>query len=93
MWKGRVIAETDMPQSVEGNVYYPPSSLKPEFFVANSKTSVCGWKGTANYYDLTDPETGEVAPGQAWYYADAKSAAANIKGHIAFYGSVTHVQD
>ncbi|KAJ1617507.1 hypothetical protein T492DRAFT_1099257 [Pavlovales sp. CCMP2436] len=93
MWKGRVIAETSMPQSVEGNIYYPPSSLKREFFVAISKTTTCGWKGTANYYDLKDPETGETAAGQAWYYADTKEAAANIKGHVAFYPSVTHVHE
>jgi uncharacterized protein (DUF427 family) len=44
VWKGRVIAETDSPQMVEGNVYYPPDSLKKEFFGTIDKTTVCGWK-------------------------------------------------
>jgi len=40
----QVIAETAAPQMVDGNVYYPRSALKSEFFTPNSKTTVCGWK-------------------------------------------------
>ena len=48
--------------------------------------SVCGWKGTANYYHiLVDEQTNEDA---AWYYPDPKSEARQIKGHVAFWKGV-----
>lgn len=51
-WNGAVIAESDKYETVEGNVYFPKSSIKQEYFKKTSTTSVCGWKGTATYYSL-----------------------------------------
>ncbi|HVR98260.1 MAG TPA: DUF427 domain-containing protein [Thermoanaerobaculia bacterium] len=87
LWKGKVIAETDRHEVVEGNVYFPPGSIHPEFFKPSPTTTVCGWKGTANYYTVT--VGGEENKDAAWYYADPKPAAANIKDHVAFWRGVT----
>jgi uncharacterized protein (DUF427 family) len=52
---------------------------------SNHKTS-CSWKGQASYYSLI--VKGELNPDAAWYYAEPKEAAANIKGHVAFWKGV-----
>lgn len=87
IWKGAVLAETDRHELVEGNVYFPPESLRKEYFEPSATTTVCGWKGTANYYTVV--VDGERNPDAAWFYADPKPAAANIKDHVAFWRGVT----
>jgi uncharacterized protein (DUF427 family) len=87
IWKGRVIAESDVFETVEGNVYFPPDALKREFFRPSDRETVCSWKGTASYYDVV--VDGDVNPAAAWYYADPKDAAANIKGYVGFWNGVT----
>ena len=52
VWNGAVIAESDDTVVVEGNHYFPPDALRPEFFADSDRTSVCGWKGTASYFDV-----------------------------------------
>jgi uncharacterized protein (DUF427 family) len=86
-WKGQVIAESDETEMVEGNHYFPPHTIKKEFFQPSAESSVCPWKGTASYYDVV--VDGEVNRGAAWFYPDPKPAASNIKDHIAFWRGVT----
>ncbi len=86
IWKGTVIAESDHTEIVDGNHYFPPASIQTECLQKNDNTTVCGWKGTANYYDVV--VNGESNPGAAWYYADPKPDAANIKGYVAFWKGV-----
>jgi uncharacterized protein (DUF427 family) len=76
IWNGKVIAESDTTETVEGNIYFPESSLKREYFRPSSTTSTCPWKGQARYLDA------------AWYYPDPKPAARKIKGHVAFWRGV-----
>lgn len=86
-WKGATIAESDTFEVVEGNVYFPPEAVKRERLSPSGTTTVCGWKGTANYYHVV--VDGEENRDAAWYYADPKPEAANIKGHVAFWRGVT----
>src|SRR5260370_40821712 len=53
VWHGAVLAESDQTVKVEGNHYFPPGSLRMEYFTPSQMTSVCPWKGTASYYDIT----------------------------------------
>jgi len=86
IWNGSVLAESNETEVVDGNHYFPPSSLNREFFRESSHTTFCGWKGTASYYDVVvDGETNAQA---AWYYTDPKEAADNIRDHIAFWKGV-----
>ena len=82
-FNGTVIAESDDTVVVEGNHYFPPDSVRTEFFAPTEKTTVCPWKGTASYYDVTVGE--ESAANAAWFYPDPKEKAAEIKDRVAFY--------
>ena len=52
IWNGVILAESETTEQVEGNAYFPPDSLKQEHFRQSEHTTVCPWKGTANYYDI-----------------------------------------
>jgi uncharacterized protein (DUF427 family) len=86
-WKGTTIAETDVFEEVEGNVYFPPQSVDQRWLQPSGRTSVCPWKGTARYYDVVVGD--EANPAAAWYYPDPEPAVARIKDHIAFWKGVT----
>ena len=86
VWKGETLAESDAARVVEGNHYFPPDSLRREFLKPSDKTTVCPWKGTAGYHDVE--VGGETNPGAAWFYADPKAAAAEIRDHVAFWKGV-----
>ena len=86
VWNGVTIAESDDTVVVENNNYFPLSSIAPELLKPSTTTSVCGWKGLANYYTLS--AGGAENKDAAWYYADPKDAAANIKGRVAFWKGV-----
>lgn len=86
-WNGQIIAESDDTINVEGNHYFPPSSIKSEFFKTSQTHTVCPWKGTASYYDIeVDGQTNSDA---AWYYPETSELAKNIKGYVAFWRGVT----
>ena len=86
VWKNTVIAESDDTVMVEGNHYFPESSLKREYIsFSNHKTS-CPWKGQASYYSIN--VNGDLNPDAAWYYAEPKEAASHIKGRVAFWKGV-----
>jgi uncharacterized protein (DUF427 family) len=87
LWNGKVIAESDKFETVEGNVYFPPDTIKREFFKPSDTHTVCPWKGTASYY--TVEVDGKQNKDAAWYYPETKQAANNIKGYIAFWRGVT----
>lgn len=85
-FNGQVIAESDDVRYVEGNAYFPPTALRQEFFRPSPHHAVCGWKGTASYYDVVVGD--RVAAGAAWYYPEPKPAAAEVAGYIAFWNGV-----
>ena len=86
-WNGQTIAESAETEIVENNVYFPPDAVQREFLRDSQKHTVCGWKGTASYYDIV--VDGQVNADAAWYYPEAKEAAKNIEGYIAFWRGVT----
>lgn len=86
LWNGVVLAESDRCEVVEGNLYFPPESLNMDYFQASTHQTTCGWKGVASYYTIVVKD--QTNPNAAWYYADPKPAAANIKGRVAFWKGV-----
>ena len=88
-WNGVVIAEApdDAIETVEGNAYFPAESARREYLQPSKTHTVCGWKGTASYYNVA--VNGQVNLDAAWYYPDPKEAARNITGRIAFWKGVT----
>ncbi len=85
-WKGTVIAESDTYEVVEGNVYFPPDAIKREHVRDSATHTVCGWKGTASYYDVV--VDGQTNADAAWYYPQPMDAATNIRDHVAFWKGV-----
>jgi uncharacterized protein (DUF427 family) len=85
-WNGAVIAESDNTVEVEGNQYFPPDTIKQEYFQSSDTHTTCPWKGEASYYNVV--VNGEVNKDAAWYYPATKPAADEIKGHVAFWRGV-----
>lgn len=85
-WNGKIIADTDKFETVEGNIYFPHSTIKAEYFKKSGHTTTCPWKGRASYFDVE--VDGKLNQNAAWYYLDPKPAAANIKGYVAFWKGV-----
>jgi uncharacterized protein (DUF427 family) len=85
-WNGAVLAQSDKTEVVDGNHYFPPEAINRQYFQPSDTHTVCGWKGTASYFDLVvDGRTNKDA---AWYYPEPKSAAKNIEGMVAFWKGV-----
>ena len=86
LWNGVVLADSGDTKVVEGNYYFPPDSIRREYFRDSDRHTTCPWKGLASYYDVM--VDGEVVRNAAWYYPEPKPAAAEIRDHVAFYGMV-----
>ena len=76
MWNDVIIAESDKTEVVEGNHYFPKTET----------TTMCGWKGMANYYSVT--VDGKTNMDCAWYYQNPSDEAQKIKGMVAFSSGV-----
>ena len=85
-WNGVTIAESDTYETVEGNIYFPPSALNRELLRPSETHTTCSWKGVASYYDIE--VEGKTNKDAAWFYPTPKDAAANIKGFVAFWKGV-----
>ena len=85
-WRGEVIAESATIQRVDGYPYFPRDAIRWDRLRPSPKTSVCGWKGTASYYDIVIGD--DVNAGAAWVYETTKDAAKMIEGHIGFWRGV-----
>jgi len=86
IWEGTVLAESDHCVVVEGNYYFPPEGVRREFLRPSDLTTVCPWKGTARYHHVE--VNGKQNTNAAWYYAEPRAAAREIKDHIAFWKGV-----
>ncbi len=86
IWNGTVLAESNDTEIVEGNHYFPATSLKREFFKPSATHTTCPWKGVASYYtvDVDGSENRDAA----WYYPEPKEAAKQIKDRVAFWHGV-----
>jgi uncharacterized protein (DUF427 family) len=87
LWNGAELAASKDCEVVEGNFYFPPSSINRQYFKDSATHTTCPWKGVASYYDIV--VDGEVNKDAAWYYPSPKDAAKNISGYVAFWKGVT----
>lgn len=93
IWNGETIAEA--PQEdlirIEGNWYFPPSSIKKGFYSPSGHRTTCFWKGEASYYDIVvDGKTNEYG---AWYYPTPMDGSvdrvkADFTNYVAFWNGV-----
>jgi uncharacterized protein (DUF427 family) len=68
VWNNQVIAEADNDKliRIEGNWYFPPESIKREFYIDSLTRTTCHWKGEALYYSVV--VNGQNNEDAAWYY-------------------------
>lgn len=93
MWSGAVIAEA--PQEdlirIEGNWYFPPSSIIKDYFKNRDHHTTCFWKGDASYYDVV--VDGKVNESGAWYYAapidgSIERVKQDFTDYVAFWNGI-----
>ncbi|KAJ4305804.1 hypothetical protein N0V90_001336 [Kalmusia sp. IMI 367209] len=80
---GIAVAETDTYEVVDGNIYFPPSSINKSAFSPTATKTHCPYKGDASYYTVTTNKT-EIKDA-AWYYPNPKPEYEKIKDYVAFY--------
>lgn len=86
IWNKEIIAQSDATIVIEGNHYFPPSSVRSELLVDSDTQTSCGWKGLASYKSIrVDGDTNHDA---VWFYPSPKQQAENIKGYFAFWKGV-----
>ncbi len=86
IWNDAVLAESDDTIVIDGNHYFPPSSVNKEYFTESNTHTVCPWKGTASYYTIeVDDKDNKDA---AWYYPEAKDMAKKFENYVAFWKGV-----
>ncbi|MUP44407.1 DUF427 domain-containing protein [Gramella sp. BOM4] len=86
IWNNKVIAESSETKVVESNHYFPPDSLKREYFKSSESHTTCPWKGKASYLHVS--VDGKNNKDAAWYYPEPKEAASEIKDYVAFWNGV-----
>lgn len=86
-FNGTVIAQSDDIEIVEGNAYFPVSSLDKQYISESDHTTRCPWKGTASYWHVE--VDGERAEDAAWYYPEALNGAEAVVDRVAFYPAVS----
>ena len=83
IFNGMVLAESDDIVKVDGNPYFPREAMNTEFFRESSYITVCGWKGTARYWDVVVGD--QVITNAVWAYDTPKPKAESIRERFAFY--------
>ena len=93
VWNSTIIAEAPEEEliRIEGNWYFPPDSIKNEYFAPNDHHTICPWKGEASYYDVN--VDGRVNESGAWYYPAPKQSAIgrvrkDFSGYVAFWNGI-----
>lgn len=81
---------------IEGNLYFPDSSLKKEYFSTTDYHTVCPWKGDASYYTITVGD--KSAENAAWYYPIPKEGSVEKVGkdfanYVAFYTDKVEIRE
>lgn len=97
LWNGHVVAEAAKEEliRIEGNWYFPPGSLKREYFSDSDHKTICHWKGEASYYDVAvDGKTNEFG---AWYYPKPKAGSIervkrDFTDYVAFWNGIEIVE-
>ena len=83
IFNGTVLADSDDIVMVDGNFYLPRAAMVEDFFRDSVHTTVCGWKGSARYWDVVVGD--QVISNAVWAYDNPKPDAESIRERFAFY--------
>ena len=90
---GTVIAEATKDEliSIEGNWYFPPSSVNSELLEKSPTAYTCPWKGECQYFSVKDGDT-RLADGAfsypAPYPASFDRVGKDFSNYVAFWKDV-----
>ena len=91
---GVILAEAPHDEliSIEGNWYFPPSSVKSEYLVESATPYTCPWKGECQYFSLKDGDT--LLQDRAWSYptpypASFDRVGQDYSGYVAFWKEIS----
>jgi uncharacterized protein (DUF427 family) len=88
-----VIAEAPLEDliKIEGNWYFPPSSIQDGFLVDSPTPYNCPWKGDCQYFSLKDGD--QLLQDRAWTYPEPYASGIarvgkDFGGYVAFWKEV-----
>jgi len=91
---GTVIAEASKDEliQIEGNWYFPPSSVKSELLEKSPTPYRCPWKGDCQYFTVV--VDGQSYPDRAWSYPEPipssfERVGTDYSNYVAFWKEVT----
>ena len=73
LWNRVVLAQCGDFKVVDGNVYFPPTSICRNYIQPSEHHMTCPWKGLASYYDVI--VDGKSNPLATWLYHTRTAAA------------------
>lgn len=93
VWNHKTIAEADKKDLIyiEGNWYFPPSSVHMDFLRKSDTPYTCPWKGDCQYFDVGEADS--FSKDNAWTYPDPKPSAIDVvkkdfTNYVAFWRDV-----
>ncbi len=86
VWKNTVLAESDEYLLSEGNVNFPPQTVRWEYLRPASRHHNCPWKGEIYYFDIV--VDGMVNKNAAWTCPHPLPPARQFKDCVAFSASL-----
>lgn len=94
VWNNQIIAEAPREDLIyiEGNWYFPPSSVKQEFLHKSPTPYTCPWKGVCQYYNVGTAD--KLSQDNAWAYPEPLPTAIHIvkkdfSNYVAFWREVS----
>lgn len=89
IWNGQVVAEADKKDLIyiEGNWYFPPSSVKQDMLTKSDTPYTCPWKGVCQYFNVGEGKD------NAFSYPNPKPSAIDtvkkdFSNYVAFWQDV-----
>jgi len=93
VWNDTVVAEADKDDLIyiEGNWYFPPSSVKQEYLKKSDTPYTCPWKGVCQYFDVGEGEN--RSKDSAFSYPEPKPSAIDVvkkdfSNYVAFWQDI-----
>lgn len=97
IWNGKTIAEAPKEELIyiEGNWYFPPSSVQQQYLQKSDTPYTCPWKGVCQYFNVGEGAAQDQD--DAWSYPEPKESAIktvkkDFSNYVAFWRSVTVVE-
>jgi uncharacterized protein (DUF427 family) len=93
LWNNKVIAESPREELIyiEGNWYFPPTSVQQQFLRKSLTPYTCPWKGVCQYFDVGEGDN--WSKDSAWSYPEPKPSAIHtikkdFSNYVAFWRGV-----